>query len=229
MRLIANSKWALTLAVISCGRGATPRAALTENAVDAKRAIAQPCPMPLPMRPSTEDTRPLQVFIEAAALEGEFDPSNPSANAALHWRDDPRLAVTRVAQFLATSNVPAMVPWDDGVGSSAGAPCTDWARSDLRVTPHVTAERAAPLRIDIRLEPAPPLGQGKETWHVPEHRVTHTTLVLSDQQSATLALARQPGKKQSVMIVTPYLVRDEGDLRRLFECKMQRATAERRR
>jgi hypothetical protein len=179
---------------------------------------------PLPQPPPGQARAP-RVFVEVATLEAYS--GEPWAPSTRDWRDDPRLTLTRVAHVLTTSDVATTVPWDAEAAASPGAPCIGVDRSDLRLTTHVSPDGTGPLQLDIRIEPAPPLGQAKETWHVPEHRVTQTTVVLQDQQFVTMALARHPNKKPTIMIVMPYLVREDGDLRRLFECKMQQAGRER--
>jgi len=216
---------ALPPAMASCGRGTAARPPMPADAVEAKQLIAQQCPM-LPASPSLQgEARAPRVYVEVATLEALS--GEPLAPSRFDWRDDPRLAVTRVAHVMTTSGVAAIVPWDAEGGTPEGAACSGVERSDLSITTQVSANGAEPLRLDIRIEPAPPLGQAKETWHVPEHRTTHTTLLLQDQQLVTMALASQPNKNPSIMIVMPFVVRDDGDVRRLFECKMQRAARKR--
>jgi hypothetical protein len=72
------------------------------------------------------------------------------------------------------------------------------------------------LRLDIAFAPAPPLGTPKESWSVPEHRQVKTTVVLGNQQLVVLGSPLLGSAKPSVVVLTPYVVRDDADLRRLF-------------
>jgi hypothetical protein len=216
---------ALPLVMTSCGRRPPARMPIAADAVEAKRLIAQQCPMPPAPQSLTGEARASRVFVEIATLEALS--GEPLALSRLNWREDPRLAVTRIAHVMTTSGVAATVPWDAEGGTAEGAACGGVDRSDLSITTQLSANGAGPLRLDIRIEPAPPLGQPKETWHVPEHRITQTTVLLQDQQLVTMAPVRQPNKNPIIMIVMPYVVRDDGDMRRLFECKMQQRARER--
>ncbi|HMI84575.1 MAG TPA: hypothetical protein VK550_10800 [Polyangiaceae bacterium] len=220
MRIVKPALIALSLAMTACSRGPAQRP-MAGYAVEAKRAIAQPCVLP-PAQPSASgETRVPRVFVEIAALE--TDSGERWVPSTLDWRDDPRLGLTHVAHLMTTNDVAATIPWDEG-NVSPEAACAGTNRADLSVTSHVPADGVGPLRLDIRIEPAPPLGQSKETWHVPEHRTTRTTVVVQDQQLIVFARVPEANKKPRIMIVMPYVVRDDGDMRRLFECKMQRAT-----
>jgi hypothetical protein len=217
----AASLIALSMATTSCGRGSTARTPMASDAVEAKRLIARQCPMPPAPQSASGEARAPRVFVEVAMLEASS--SEPWAPSRLDWRDDPGLALARVAHVMTTSGVTTIVPWDAEATTPNGDACAGIGRSDLSITTHASANGAEPIRLDIRIEPAPPLGRPKETWQVPDHRVTQTTLLLQDQQLVMMAPTRQPNKKPSIIFLMPYVVREDGDLRRLFECKMQAA------
>jgi hypothetical protein len=96
-------------------------------------------------------------------------------------------------------------------------------RWDLKVIAHLHSADRSPLRLEVDLTPAPPLGTAQESWSVPEHRRAHTTVVLAEQQSIVLGLPTATGREPLTLQVTPYFIREEGDLRRLFECFMRGA------
>ena len=84
------------------------------------------------------------------------------------------------------------------------------------------SETTGALRLEVDLAPAPPLGTPPEAWSIPEHRRVHTTVVVGEQQPVVLGLPPGAGAAgPSLMVVTPYFIREEADLRRLFQCKMR--------
>jgi hypothetical protein len=90
------------------------------------------------------------------------------------------------------------------------------------LTPHLEAAASGSLRLELDLAPAPPLGTPPEAWNIPEHRRVRTTVVVGEQQPVVLGLPRGAGAVgPSLMVVTPYFIREEADLRRLFQCKMR--------
>jgi hypothetical protein len=95
------------------------------------------------------------------------------------------------------------------------------------VTPHLADARSTEVRLDLTLEPSPPLGTPKEAWQIPEHRGAHTTVVMQDQMPIVVgldpAISRTAQGRGWTLLVTPYVVRRDEDLRRLFECRTANA------
>lgn len=176
-----------------------------------------------------------RVFIEVAFVKGDFqtvmgphgtpgkEPDSPTPDFSTALAD-PRLLVSRVGHVMATNGAPSKLAWDTPTESaSAGCPPTD--RRDLTLTARVNEDGSA-IALEVDLAPAPPLGTAESAWIVPEHRRSHTTAVVRDQQSIVLAGfdKQAPSHSASILVVTPYLLRGPADLRALFECKLKRRT-----
>jgi hypothetical protein len=180
--------------------------------------IAQRCPELLVPRAGA--SAPAKIFVEVAQIVGDLADPVTGSPAPLSPFDDPRLAVPRVAHVIVTNDVASTLAWDTPGPTPALA--NEPQRWDLRVTPHLETAGSGPLRLELDLAPAPPLGTPPEAWSIPEHRRVHTTVVIGEQQPVVLALPRGAGAPgPSLMVVTPYFIRDEADLRRLFQCKMR--------
>jgi hypothetical protein len=181
--------------------------------------IAQRCPELLV--PRAASAAPARVFLEVAQVMGDVGPlPAPSALAPRAPFDDPRLEVPRVAHVIVTNDVASTLAWDTPGPTPTLA--NEPQRWDLRLTAHLETPASDSLRLELDLAPAPPLGTPAETWSIPEHRRVRTTVVLAEQQPVVLGLPRGAGAVgPSSMVVTPYFIREEADLQRLFQCKMR--------
>lgn len=207
---------ALLASAFGCSRpcpaaSASPAAPAVASAP--RRGIARQCPMPTK---GPTPGAPAKVFVEVAQVEGTLGapparPASagpPSLSALL---DDPRLEVPRVGHVMAALEAAATIAWDVAPPPAApGRPRADVERWDLTLTPHAIGPGRARTP--------------KEAWHVPEHRAVKTTLDIDDQQTVVLGFppGAAPGRP-SVVVVTPYLLRDDDDMRQLFACKLQAA------
>lgn len=200
-----------------------PRAERAPSAAPARASrppIAQRCPELLV--PRAASSAPPRVFLEVAQVIGDVAApvtSSPAAAPSSPF-DDPRLEVPRVAHVIVTNDVASTLAWDTpGPAPTLGREPQRW---DLRLTAHVESSGAGSLRLELDLAPAPPLGTPPEAWSIPEHRRVHTTVVIGEQQPVVLALPHGAGARgPSLMVVTPYFIREDADLRRLFQCKMR--------
>jgi hypothetical protein len=140
--------------------------------------------------------------------------------------NDPRLRIPRILHVLAPEGEARTVAWDVEKHDREGQ-CPEVERWDLTVTAHVDATQPSNVRLDVARSPAPPLGTRPEDWYVPEHRRAQTTVVVRDQQTVVLGGLGEPAVPQApaTLLVTPYVIWEEADLRRLFQCKMKRAGA----
>jgi hypothetical protein len=168
-----------------------------------------------------------KVFVEFAAFDG--DTTSRGAHTAApfdirqfeHGMNDPKSGARHAGGLLATSGVVSRMPWDvgkAGPGVADGGAASQW---ELAITPHVGSPAEA-LRIEIAIEPAaaaPP-----QATALRADRGARTTLVVRDQQPIVLGLVPSVtgvgGERGATLLVTPYIVRREDDVRRLFECKM---------
>jgi hypothetical protein len=176
----------------------------------------------MPERPLAAGV-PAKVFVEIASIEGDLSTLAAGAKNAASFGEalgqaltDPRLAV-RVTWVVATNDAESVIAWDSPL-THANAPCNDSQRWDLAITPHIQDQLGRSLRLDVAFAPAPPLGTPKESWSVPEHRQVKTTVVLGNQQLVVLGSPLPGNPKPSVVVLTPYVIRDDADQRRLFEC-----------
>ncbi len=138
--------------------------------------------------------------------------------------NDPRLEIPSVASVMAVSDVPVTIPWDlERPNAKRG--CPDTYRWDLTLATHLDGSDPNKLQFEITLVPAPPLGTPLNSWFVPEHRRAHTTFAVANQQTIVLGGfgKRRLDTEQSMLVLTPYLIRSDTDLRRLFECKVRQA------
>ena len=172
-----------------------------------------------------------KVFIEVAAVEGrmfeQLAKSPPAvAQTFSDWLNDPRFGARHLGGMLAANDVVTKMPWGE-CGDVSGASCKDAELWNLAVTPHLADARSTEVRMELTLEPAPPLDTPKEAWQIPEHRGVRTTVVVQDQTPIVLrlnpAIARTAPGRGWLLLVTPYLIRRDEDLRRLFECRMANA------
>lgn len=138
--------------------------------------------------------------------------------------NDPRLEMPSVASVMAVNDVPVTIPWDlEGPNAKSG--CTETYRWDLTLTTHLDRSDPNKLQFEITLVPAPPLGTLPHAWFIPEHRRAHTTIVVANQQTVVLGGfgKRQFDTDQSILVLTPYVIRSDADMRQLFECKVRQA------
>jgi hypothetical protein len=211
---------ALMSIAAGCGRPAPPSQPASGTPAARPRGIALRCPMPAKGSPSGAPD-PKRVFLEVAQVDGGLPapspspgPAPPSLSALL---DDPRVDVPRVGGIMATIEAPATLPWDT-LSAAPGRPCEAVERWDLTLTPRVAGPGR--VKLAIALEPARPPGTPPEAWQVPAHRAVKTEVEVQDQQTTVLGMPRVgASSRPSVVVVTPYFLRDDDDLRQLMQCK----------
>jgi hypothetical protein len=188
--------------------------------------LAQPCPLVSPGDDAGPFSANPRVFIEIASFEGNVADRLANAGATTarsfgEWMNNSD--ALRAGGVLATADTVAKVPLDLGSGreSKDGGIVHHW---DLALTPHVGDPQASEVRMDVTIEPAALLAAPDGSWSIPEHRRARTTLVMLDQKPMVLGLdplGSGPEKGRGwTLLLTPYLVRRDDDLRRLFECRM---------
>jgi hypothetical protein len=211
--------WLLTAGLLFAACHPPQRAPAATPAPPSRPQIARRCPELLV--PRVVNSAAPRFFLEVAQVVGDLGPpSASSAPAPLAPFDDPRLAVPRVAQVILANEVASTLAWDTPAPGPTRTPTHEPQRWDLRLTAH--SETTGALRLEVDLAPAPPLGTPPEAWSIPEHRRVHTTVVVAEQQPVVLGLPPGAGAAgPSLMVVTPYFIREEADLRRLFQCKMR--------
>jgi hypothetical protein len=190
-----------------------------------RRGIGLQCAMP--RGASSGVLAPQKVFVEVAEVDGlgaqptrltSMAPpslSEPSFSAML---DDPRLDIPRFGHVVPALETSATMPWDVARPAAPGRPCGEVERWDLTVMPHVAS--AGKVRLELVFEPAPPLGTPKAAWHVPAHRVFKMTVDAQDQQMVVVnSPSFNVSTRPSLVVVMPYFLRDDDDMRQLMECK----------
>jgi hypothetical protein len=206
---------ALTPAIAACGQRATPRVAALP--VPARAFLGQPCALRSPARASEASVSP-RVFVEVAQVERPPDEraeesSEPPMPEAGKWLDDPRSTIVWSFHLIAANDAPASIGWDVvSVWVPSQVP-PDNPRWRLSVTPHLQSTVPKRIRIDLLLEQATNIASAPESIRVNE------TVVIGDQQTVFLAV---PKRQTSALVVTPYIVGNDDELRKLFFCKTQR-------
>lgn len=227
---------ALAIADLGCSTPSTSKATAPPRSPPAWPRIGEPCHFDRTPTPDPSAT-PQRVFVELATVTGDLEavmrkptlvrgdgPSDPEPPRFSDLLTDPRLTIPHVSNVLATNDSPTTVSWDiaraDGNG---GAPESE--RWDLTLTAHMEPTQSQDVRLEITLVPAPPLGTPEGSWSVPEHRRVHTTVTVKDQQTVVLGgfSKHRQHPDQSVLVVTPYVIRSDADLHSLFECKLKQS------
>jgi hypothetical protein len=196
--------------------------------------------LPCPMAPSGTDAGALaaapRVYLEFAAFEGtpgdvRAQPSSSVVSFFEHGMNDSRSGARHSGAMLLTNDTVSKMPWHLG-GGAVGEPDSGRSSvSELVVTARVAPEPSQELRLEVAVERAQASDPSREQ-PTASPRGPRTTLVLTDQRAAVLgfdpAITEAGGSGGMTLLLTPYIIRRDDDLRRLFECKMaQRARAPR--
>jgi hypothetical protein len=163
------------------------------------RVIGARCPMP----PSPEGARldPPQVLTEMVLLDAPRDMPPRGASIA-DVVGDPRVTVLSTPHMLGTIGIPATLSiTGPGVAAEDLREITTLAR--------IEADGRVQLTLSIALGDAGP--------------PVRTTLVTGDQQLAIVG--QNKGDRSLVVLVVPYVVRAQSDLRRIYECKLAQRDA----
>jgi hypothetical protein len=190
--------------------------------------LAQTCPLAVPGTGGDAPKVSPRLFLEIVAVEGrqEIGKPPPGPLEFARWLDAPGETPRSLGGLIATSGVATRMPFAIPIseGNVMGAPAVSpW---NLAVTPHVGDAPSPELRLELTIEAADGADASPSTAATPPARRAHTTLVMRDQQPAFIALepsiARSPKERPWMLLLTPYVVRSDEDLRRLFECRAAR-------
>jgi hypothetical protein len=189
--------------------------------------VGEPCVLSsAPQAPST----PPRIFVELATFEGDMASIQPPNAAAGQGTAAPRtfsemLAESRwktitVRHVIASDGVRQTFPWEFGP-PRASTECPASERWELSLTPQVTGHSPVTVRMDVQIRPTPPPGAAPDTMPVPPGCGAQTTLVVRDQELIVLSGFPAPAdaKVGLTTTVTPYVIWEDADLRRLLECK----------
>lgn len=192
---------AIASVIVGCGASTVPPAT---TAASAKQAlIAAPC-AGMPANPEPSGSGYGRVFIQAAQVASS-DLQQPLNS----WLADHPVATPSVASFIGTKDVPTTVPWTQCLDAA----CDTSQPSKLTVTPVLPARASDPVRLTVQLQP----DQGSE------ERTQSATLETRNQQPVIVDLNGPAEESALSMVVTPYLIGDDEDLRRLAACKSRAA------
>lgn len=193
--------------------------------------VGEPCALSsAPRVPST----PPRIFVELATLEGDVasiqQPNTTAGQGAAAPRTfsqmlaGPRWKAISVRHVIANDGIRQTFPWEfEPPRASTECPASE--RWELSLTPHVAGYSPVMVRVDLQILPTPPPGATPNTSHVPPACGARTTLVVRDQQLTVLSVfpASAGGRVGLITTVTPYIVWEDADLRRLVECKGKNA------
>lgn len=195
----------LTLACAS-----TPDSSQQRSA--AAPAFVRPCAM------SAEHEVPhgvQRVFVEIGASEERGVPiQTPPQGPAQAWS---------VAHLLATNGQTATIPWRFDRGGIGEA-----SVGELTVLPRFSDVAPGHVRLTLGLHETVDDPTTLEAEPHTRAAAVETSLVLADQQTIVVKTAPRGSMPSQTFLVTPYFIRNETDLRALFQCKLRaRAVAER--
>ncbi|HWP07306.1 MAG TPA: hypothetical protein VNN72_16255 [Polyangiaceae bacterium] len=118
-----------------------------------------------------------------------------------------------IHHVLAKNAEPQTVSWNVETQFVGGS--SELVPWDMKLTPHIVATSPVSVRLEVDIAGG---------------TLAHTTVVLRDQQTVILEPTGNPkptSTTRAILAVTPYVLRDDADVRRLLECKRQAAMAAR--
>jgi hypothetical protein len=115
--------------------------------------------------------------------------------------------VDQVAGLLASNGIGGSTPWGECVDEACSSP-----RAMLSVVPHLSGAASEPFEIELSITPATSGGQGQRFA---------TRLKVTNQQPIVVPVGEQR------VVVTPYLIGNDGDLVGLYQCKASQRDAQR--
>ncbi len=164
---------------------------------------------------------PFAVVVEIATVHGALERVLPNdaeranngalapATSFAEFLNGPNVFVSSVCQVLLKNGIPTETPCtlscDRAAAPGQSSPC-----HQFRLT-----FRAQPMelrKVALELDLVPLQGAA---------RAAHSVLALEDQHPALLGFAGSPSPRSEAtnVVITPYLLRDKGDLMRLWQCK----------
>jgi hypothetical protein len=170
-----------------------------------------------------------RVFVEVAGVEGDLatimrtlplatDGAVPSQgfDPLVH---DTGIKSVSVHHVLTKNDTLETLLWDFEQLDSAGK--TQRVRWDMKLTPHVVTSSPVSVRLEVTLLSAP-LNDVPSDASPADPTLAQTTLVVRDQQTIVLGgFGERKPAPRTVFAVTPYVVWEEADMQRLYECKLR--------
>jgi hypothetical protein len=193
-----------TVSLVGCAASPMPPAATAASA--RKALIAQPC-AETPANPEAGARGYARVFIQAAQVV-----SGDLRQPLDGWIIDRPVGTASVASFLASKDEPMTVAWNRCLDTA----CETSEPWKMTVTPALPARASEPIVLTMQL-------RGEQTS---EDRALSKTLQTRNQQPVVVDLGGAVAASTLSLVVTPYLVGDDDDLRRLAECKSTAAAAD---
>jgi hypothetical protein len=155
-----------------------------------------------------------RVFVEIGTSD------DPTASGQIHVarENSPEVPTEgwRVAHVVAREDRPATIPWHFDQGE-----LPDAALGELTVHPHLSDVPPGAVRLDIALRDTADGGARVESERGIPSAVVETSLMLRDQQTVVLRTQASAFRPSQILLVTPYVIRHDGDLQRLLQCKLQ--------
>ena len=139
-----------------------------------------------------------RVFVEIGA-------QTPSAGPAEAWTS---------AHLLAKEGQLAAIPWQRDQRK-----LDEGALGELTVLPHLSDVAPGYVRLDLAIRNTP--GARHESEPQAQSAAVKTTLILKDQQTIVLKTETSAGTPSRTLLVTPYIIRNDRDLKRLLQCKLK--------
>jgi len=197
--------WAATISMASFGCGATAAPPATRAPSSPRVLIAQPCAeVPAENEAAGGYGR---VFIQLAQVA-----SRNLQHPLETWLPDHPVAAPSLVSFVGTQDVPATVSWSRCLDED----CVSTEPWMLTVRPMLPARASDVVRLTARSSRAQEATE----------RMESTTLELRNQQPAQMPLPGATDESLFSVVITPYLVGSDDDLRRLAQCKSNAGAAQ---
>lgn len=190
--------------LVGCGASAStlPPAATAANAK--RELIAQPCPQ-LPGNQEAGEGGYRRVFIQAAQVLTS-DLRQPLDG----WLIDHPVGISSVVSFMGDKDVPTTVSWNRCL-DEACAGSEPWK---MTVTPALPARASEPLQLTVALR------RDQDS----EDSVQSAKLETRNQEPVVVDQGGAADRDPWSLVVTPYLIGNDEDLRRLGQCKASAAS-----
>jgi hypothetical protein len=190
---------AIPIVVIGCG-ASTSTIPPASTAASAKQAlIAAPC-AGMPADAEASGSGYPRVFIQAAQVVSS-DLQQPLGS----WLAEHPVASPSVAGFIGAKDVPTTVPWTHCLDAA----CDSSEPAKLTVTPTLPARATDPVLLTLQLQ----------RDQASADAAPSATAETRNQQPVIVDLDGPAKDSALSVVVTPYLIGNDEDLRRLAECK----------
>jgi hypothetical protein len=193
----------ISIGLVGCGASALPPASSTASNMQA--LVAQRCDR-TPARQEAGASGYARVFVQAAQVV-----SSELREPLGAWLGEHAVTAPSVISFIVAAGEPMPISWTQCLDAT----CASSEPWQLTVMPALPARASDPIVLTVRAR------RERDS----EDQTQSTTLETPNQEPVLLDLLDGSEASPLVVVVTPYLIGDDEDLRRLAECKSRPASA----